>query len=563
MSSLVSPIGTGSNRTGAWSRQARAALHRPVVAATLLALVLHLLWALFLARNAGDLAAQYAWTDFIRKNPDSSYNLSWYGGMYTVSYSVLSPYVMGLLGVRTTGVIAGTLTAALAARLLERSPLSRPMAPALWTAFAMWCNAASGRVTFALGCAAGLAAVMLLFPEAPRRAGRTAAVAALATLATLSSPVAGLFLGVAAAALFLTGRRRESYALVLGPILVIAGTSLLFPFYGVQPFDWYVALPIAAASALLAALMPRQWRVMRLGAAVYAVGVLLTWMVPSPIGSNVERLLLLFGGAALLAAVLDPGTHPAGATGWGAALSGWRRVTLGVVFLAVAGWQIATPVGDLISTVPAPASALPAASIVSELHRVGADRGRIEVVPLRSHWESSALAPYVDLARGWNRQADVSRNPLFYTDTPLSPAAYHAWLQRWGVGYVLLPPDRPDDAAVDEAHIVAAGYPWLSLVWGDENWRLYRVTDATPLVAAPATVTQATAAALTLEVPYAGPVLLRIPWSPWLGVRGSDQASRGCLAESGGWTMLYAPEPGTYQVAGRYSLNPSSPCAHG
>lgn len=529
-----------------------------MAAATLLALVLHLVWALFLARNAGDLAAQYAWTDFIRHHPDSSYNLSWYGGMYAVSYSALSPYVIGLLGVRTTGVIAGTLSVALTARLLERSPLARPMAPALWTAFALWCNTASGRVTFTLGCAAGLGAVVLLFPQRAPRAGRTAAVAALAVLATLCSPVAGLFLGVAGAALFLTGRRRESCALVAGPVLVIAGTSLLFPFHGVQPFDWYVALPVAACSALLALLLPRRWRVLRLGAAVYSVGVLLTWAVPSPIGSNVERLLLLFGGTVLLAALLDGGRDSAG----GNRADGRRRIALGGLFLAVTVWQIATPVGDLLSTVPAPASTLPAAPIISELHRVGADRGRIEVVPLRSHWESSALAPYVDLARGWNRQADVSRNPLFYTDTPLTADAYHGWLQRWGVGFVLLPPDQPDDAAVDEARIVAAGAPWLHLVWDDRNWRLYRVTDATSLVAAPATVTGSTPAALTLQVPDAGPVLLRIPWSPWLGVRGADQSARGCLAESDGWTMLYAPEPGTYQVAGRYSLDPSSPCGH-
>lgn len=533
-----------------------------MVAATLLALVLHVVWALFLARNAGDLAAQYAWTDFIRKNPDSSYNLSWYGGMYTVSYSVLSPYVMSLIGVRTTGVLAGTVAAALAAHLLERSRLARPLTPALWTAFAFWCNAASGRVTFALGCAFGLAATALLFPEAPRRAARTAAVAVLATLATLSSPVAGLFLGVAAAALFLTGRRRDAYAVVAGPAAVIAGTSLLFPFYGVQPFDWYVALPVAVGTGLLALLVPRQWRALRLGAAVYAVGVVLTWLVPSPIGSNVERLLLLFGATTLLAAALDGTAAAQPQAGAAATVGGWRRIGLGAAFLAIATWQIATPVGDLMSTVPSPTTALPAAPIIDELHQVGADRGRIEVVPLRSHWESSALAPYVDLARGWNRQADVSRNPLFYQDG-LTPAAYHAWLQHWGVGFVLLPPDTPDDAAVDEARIVAAGYPWLNLIWHDDKWRLYRVTDATSMAAAPATVTQATPAALTLEVPYAGPVLLRIPWSPWLGVQGaSDSAARGCLAESGGWTMLYAPEPGTYRVAGRYSLNPSSPCDH-
>ena len=67
------------------------------------------------------------------------------------------------------------------------------------------------------------------------------------------------------------------------------------------------------------------------------------------------------------------------------------------------------------------------------------------MVPASSHREASALAPYVNLARGWNRQADMERNPLFYDDT-LNPANYHEWLERWAVHYVVLPKDEPDSA---------------------------------------------------------------------------------------------------------------------
>lgn len=201
----------------------RLRLHRPVVAATLLAAVLSLIWALFLANDAGDLAAQYAWTDFALKHPDSAYNLSWYGGMHPASYSLFSPYVMGLLGVRTTAVLAATLSATIAARLLVRSGIARPLLPALWAAFSLWCDVASGRVTFALGILFGLAAADLvlkdLVPEAripramiPRAlvpsTRRLVAASFLGALATACSPVAGLFVEVLAAALFLTGRRR-------------------------------------------------------------------------------------------------------------------------------------------------------------------------------------------------------------------------------------------------------------------------------------------------------------------------------------------------------------------
>ena len=82
------------------------------MAATAIAGVLHLLWALFLATGGGDLAAQSAWAEFALRHPGSAYDFAWYGGMHPASYSVISPYLMALLGVRTTGVIAGTLSAA-------------------------------------------------------------------------------------------------------------------------------------------------------------------------------------------------------------------------------------------------------------------------------------------------------------------------------------------------------------------------------------------------------------------------------------------------------------------
>lgn len=58
--------------------------------------------------------------------------------------------------------------------------------------------------------------------------------------------------------------------------------------------------------------------------------------------------------------------------------------------------------------------------LVNQLQEAGAEKGRVEVVPARSHREASALAPYVNLARGWNRQADMERNPSS-TTTPSTP----------------------------------------------------------------------------------------------------------------------------------------------
>src|SRR4051812_32299375 len=142
-----------------------------------------------------------------------------------------------------------------------------------------------------------MVAALVLFPDAPTnprgRSPRLATAAVMTALATMCSPVAGLFMLVVAAALFLTGRRADSYVLTAVPPLVVGATSLLFPFYGVQPFAWYFAIIPFAVAVVTALVVPKTWRVMRTGSWVYAVGVALTWVIPSPIGSNVERLALL------------------------------------------------------------------------------------------------------------------------------------------------------------------------------------------------------------------------------------------------------------------------------
>jgi hypothetical protein len=524
---------------------------RPVIAATAAAAVLHILWALFLAKDSGDMAAQYAWTDFIRAHPSASYNFSWYGGLHPASYSLLSPYVMAALGVRTTAVIAGTLSATVAAVLLMRIKVDRPLVPVLWTTFALWCDVVSGRVTFALGMLFALMAAVLLFPaERTTRtwSPRLATATALTALATMCSPVAGLFMLVVAAAMFLTGRRNESYPLFATPPLVVGATSLLFPFYGVQPFAWYFAIIPLATAVVSAVVTPRRWRSMRAGAWVYAGGVFLTWIVPSPIGSNVERLALLFGGSLLLVVAM-------GST-WGPR----RTIALWLAFVGVAAWQITKPIVDQVNTSVESATMTHAGPLISELHTVRADRGRVEVVPLRSHWEASGLAPYVNLARGWNRQADVERNPLFYDGT-LTPDSYRDWLRRWSVNYVVLPSDQPDGAAVAEAKIVQTRPGWLRPVWKDPHWQVFEVSGADPLADPPAVVDQAGPAELTVTMPVAGSTLLRIPWSPVLGIEGATDNKHGCLAPEGDWTRLYAPRPDTYRIGGSYALIRGTQCS--
>ncbi|MFF1282218.1 MFS transporter [Streptomyces sp. NPDC058299] len=551
-------------------------LRHPVLSLTALSGVLHIIWFFTFANSGGDLAAQDAWAEFVGRHPDSAYNLAWYGGMHPVSYSVVSPYLMSVLGVRTTMMIAGTVSAGLLTLVLIRSRgVRNPLWASLAGVVALLCNAISGRVTFGLGTMFALGAVAAVFcwPHRWRykRWAKALVAAPLAALATMASPVAGLFVGLVAAALFLQKRRPGAWALGLAPTAVVAVSAWLFPFSGTQPMGiGSVVLPLLYGLLCLF-LAPKEWVTVRLTAAVYSLGVVLVWLINSQIGSNISRLPMLFAGATLIAVL--PYTARKSRP--------WYLTVLAL--LGFTGWLGFKTVDDIIHTTPAASWARELAPLVNELQKAGAEKGRVEVVPARSHREASALAPYVNLARGWNRQADMERNPLFYDDT-LNSANYHEWLQRWAVHFVVLPRDNPDgDGGERERELLRRGMPYLEQVWGDANWQLFKVTDPAPMAEPNAVVDRAEQGEMTLEVRRAGRILIRIPYSPWLSVvdehgksvrppQPSPDAPRtyrnvdGCLmqtpedANGDRWTVLLAPHTGTYRLAAPYQLPRGTPC---
>ncbi len=558
-------------------------LRHPVTVTTAVAAVAHLVWFFTFANGGGDLAAQDAWTEFVGRHPDSAYNLAWYGGMHPVSYSVVSPYLMSVLGVRTTMMVAGTASAALLTLMLIRSRVvRRPLLPALAGVFGLLCNAMSGRVTFGLGIVFGLGACAAVFCWPYRwrykRWAKAAVAAPLAGIATAASPVAGLFVGLVAVALFLQKRRPGAYALGIAPSVVVALSSWLFPFSGTQPLPFLSALAPVVICLATCYVVPKEWKTVRIASAVYALATVLSWVITSQIGSNITRLAMVFTGVVLAAAL--PFTV--------------RRTrkwyTLVVVLIGFFAWVGGHTVNDVVHTAPTASWAHELAPLVHQLQVVGAERGRVEVVPARSHREASALAPYVDLARGWNRQADLELNPLFYDDT-LNSANYHEWLQRWAVHYVVLPKDEPDgDGGQRERDLVRRGEPYLKQIWGDANWQLFTVTDPIPLATPPAVVDRAAQGELTIELKRAGRVLIRVPYSPWLGLvdengkgveppRETEASKRradgelktfenvnGCLMEAeedtagDKWTELIAPRAGVYRLGSPYQLPRGTPC---
>ncbi|MFD4260322.1 hypothetical protein ACFWR9_22565, partial [Streptomyces sp. NPDC058534] len=440
--------------------------------------------------------------------------------------------------------VTGRAASGLVAVLLGGGGGRGPLGPALLASLALWCNVASGRTTFALGVAFAVAACVPLVRE--RRLYLAAGYAALATLA---SPVAGLFLAVVGAGFLMVRDWGRALVLLIPPAAVVGLTTLLFPFSGEQPMPAGRIWPPVVLGLAVTVLAPRTWRVARWGGAVYAIGTVLTYLIASPVGTNVERFAELFAPAVLLAALLSaprPGIAPR-----------LRRLACGLLAVALVysvGWVGKKTADDLTEYTVVPAWAAETDGVVRALEGLGADRTRVEVVPARDHREAVRLAPHVNLARGWNRQLDVERARLFY-DGSFSAATYRAWLDHWAVGFVVLPLGKPDGPARAEAALVRDPErrpEWLEPVWEDAHWRVYRVRDAVPLVSTPGTVVTSTGVDLVLRVDRPGAVTVRVAWSPWLRSDG------GCLARDGDFTRLTVEAPGEYRLSSRYGPWPGS-----
>nr|WP_189856449.1 hypothetical protein [Streptomyces poonensis] len=523
---------------------------------------LYVLWWAVFATGGGDLAAQVAWAEFAKMYPNSAYNLFWYGGLHTANYSVISPYVMAAFGVVPVTMLSGLSASWLAGAFVVRTGVRRPLWPALAVGFSLWCQVVSGRSTFMLGMAFAMAA-MLAAVSGRRRLW----VAALcAALATMGSPVAGLFLLVVGAAYLLSRDWRRAVSLVAPPVAVVAVTTLLFPFEGEQPMPFSRIWPSVVMCAAVLLTAPRSWRVLRFGSAIYALGVVLCYLIASPIGTNVERLTEIAAPAALLAIAVSAGrrdvTGPPrirlplkGFTpGRGRFAPRRQRVVCVVAMVLSLVWLSSRTVADIVVNTKVPEWAVKTDGVVAELERLGAERTRVEVVPARDHREAAVLAPYINMARGWNRQADVERGRLFYeghggTEVPegtFSSSAYRAWLSQWAVGFVVVFKGEPDGPAELEHKLVSSEPDYLERVWADANWKIYRVKNATPLVDQPGTVVSSDGANLVVHMPEPGAVTVRIAYSPWLW------ADNGCLTADGEFTRLTVQEAGDVRISSTY-----------
>ncbi|MGV9214939.1 hypothetical protein ACTFTM_24010 [Micromonospora sp. RB23] len=522
---------------------------RVVAVAAGCSVVLGALW-LALPLMGSDLAAQVARADFFAAHGLTPVDLRWYGGVQQFGYSLVSQPVMAVLGVRVTGALALVASATALAALLVRSPVPRPLLGSLVGVVTLAGNLVSGRVTYALGVAFGLAALVALTRGVP--SGRRVALAAGgALLASATSPVAGLFVGLAGAALLLARRYADGLALGVAAAVPLAATAVLFGDGGWMNISRTDTVRAVVTSLLVAALVA--YRPVRFGALLAAAGVLVAAGVHTPVGLNATRLATMFALPVLAAAARPPAwlsTRLARRPSVGPVpvrlLGG---IGLAALLAAVCVWQPPVVPADLRGIgdpSSAPGYHAPLRAFLAGQRLTG----RVEVPPTRNYWEAARLGE-VPLARGWLRQADIDRNPLFFTTVPgatgtgvpLTAASYRAWLTDNAVQYVAVPDAPLSWVGRAEAELVEGGLPYLTPAWSGAHWRVWAVADPTPLVAAPAELVRADGAAVTFRAPAAGPVAVRVRHSRWLTASGG-----ATVAADGDWTVVTVPRAGEYTL---------------
>ena len=260
-------------------------------------------------------------------------------------------------------------------------------------------NVVIGRMPFTLGIALAVGAW-----ACARRS--LLAAAALSLPSVFASPVAGVFLAVAAVAT-LAGRRdspeRRRSALALGAPAVVGGLAMaaLFPEGGADHFTatafWPMLLICLGALALVDPVAPHG----ALGLGHLRGDPRRRLRVPEL--ARPERAAARRGDRPGPARALRPAPRPARRD---------RDHRRGLVYLQ---WLPAVRAVEEARGDPSTQAAFHT-EVLRFLDEHAAPGERVEVPLTRNHWEANYVAESYPLARGWHRQLDRKVNPLFYDE---------------------------------------------------------------------------------------------------------------------------------------------------
>lgn len=496
---------------------------------------------LIVAPNSPDLAAQVYRSYLFAHFGMLVWDDNWYGGHHIPGYSLLYPPLAWLLGIRLTGALAVLASSAIFASIARTAFGSKTRLACLWFAVGAAGDLWIGRLTFALGVTFALGAMLALL----RGRGRASLAAAslLAAFSAASSPVAGALLALAALTDIIANRRlRYGLVLILPVLLVVLPVQALFPEGGFEPYGLESFLPSTAVALAFIWALPRQERLLRIGGWLFVLANTLS-LLPTAMGSNTVRYVVLLAGPLLLCAIARQG-------GFQAARER-SYLALGAVLLGIAFWVVWGPITQSSEVLKDPSTTVAYYKPLRGFLAAHA-RGpvRIEVPFTRSHWEAALLAPYVPLARGWERQLDKRYNEAIEAD-PLSPSVYRSWLYRNAVSYVALPDVPLDGSSIGEAALIRHGAPFLREVFKSAHWRVYQVLGAKPLASGPGTLTSLGHQGFTLRASRAGSFLVKVHYTPYWAV----QAGSAKVAQAAGnWTKVTVARPGVVRVQAQFSL---------
>ena len=486
------------------------------------------LWAVWFPHSP-DLAAQVYREHLFEVSGFSIWDNNWYAGHYLLDYSLFVPPLAALVGLRSVGVVAAMISTGCFIKLA--GPRFGPRAPLASILFA--CGAAGdlfiGRITYAVGVTFAMASVL----AATRGRLRLAALLSLGCAA--ASPIAALFLALAAVTDLLVNRVWRRAVALAAPALALAILlALAFPAGGYESFSLTSLVPAALSCAVVIAVLPRSDRLLRVGAGLYLAALILAYVVRSPMGSNAVRLGVLLGPAILVGA----GRRQAGAG---------RRALWGLAVAVAVCWQIAGPAQQSVQASEDPSTQpsyyLPVIGYLDQQNEAGPMR--IEVAFTREHWDAVALGRRFALARGWERQLDTQYDQLFYAPK-LTAAAYHAWLLNDAVRFVVVSDAALDPSSQQEAALIRRGLPYLRRVFHSSHWEVFAVVGGRPLLSGPGRLVTLADAGFTLDARRAGRFVARIHYTPyWHVTRG--KATVG--VSPGGWTAI------TTSGAGRVTID--------
>lgn len=472
-----------------------------------------------------------------------SYWFAWFsGGSTPASYSILSPYLTHLITPELALALAAVVSVILTVVLVRGT--YHPRAAAAVAAVGICVNMWQGRVPFVISMAFAIGSLIAI------RGRRVVIATVLAVFSLVFSPVSAAFLGLALVALVVV-KQVDRHTFALPAVALIVGAGLIGLIYGAPgPEPITFGMMCGMIGALVACLLPRPSKSMRVVLVLAIVVTIVIFLIPNGMGSNFSRFVWY--------------CIPVGVV----ARTQGRNLLLALVVIPIVIVGGVGMVSDLRQATLPSSSVNYYTALKTELTAITNTPGnldlanyRVEVVDDGTHTGDYALLNNVQLARGWETQSDQLLNkPVHETgDDMLVSSIYQSWLARNAVGYVAL--NRNPPKVTPEVSLVSSGPDFLRQVWQNPDWTLYQVAHAQPIADAPAKIVGFTQNSLNIDVACVCTIVVRAYWNSTLAARNIDPNRPNAVvaehlpsvpnvANVKNWTQLTTTVPGQYVLSG-------------